>query len=203
MNLLCGERADFLRRIISYTSADVDLADRLCEVFGSFSSIFEAPSEKLMRVKGMTEDCAVLLTLLPSIVRRALTERHPLPKNITDPKLADHLSARYFALAEEILIVIYADQNGKILDLREYGDLRGDTVSARISSVTDTAVAIRAKQLIWVHNHPGGFAIPSASDNASLSMILSACRDLGITVCDQIILADDDYVSVKDSKNER
>lgn len=202
MNLLCEERADFLRRIISYTSANVDLADRLCEMFGSFSSIFEASPEKLLRIGGMTEDCAVLLTLLPSLVRRALTERHPLPKNTADPKLAKHLSARYFALAQEILIVIFADQNGKILDLREYGDMRSDTVSARISSITETAVAIGAKQLIWVHNHPGGFAIPSASDNASLSLILTACRDLGITVCDQIILADDDYVSIKDSGHQ-
>jgi len=203
MNLLAQERTDFLRRLLTFTTADETVSDNLCASFGSFSSIFEASPEKLMRVAGMTEDCAALIALLPAIVRRALTERHPLPKNIADPKLGEHLSARYFALSEEILTVIFADKNGKILDLREYGDLRSDTVSTRISSIAETAVAIGAKQLIWAHNHPGGFAIPSANDNAALSMILAACRDLGITVCDHIIIADDDYVSVKDSQNER
>ena len=200
MNLLTEERTDFLRRLISYTSANADLADRLCDAFGSFSSIFEAPPEKLLRVEGMTEDCAVLLTLLPVLVRRALTERNPRPKNISDPKLASHLSARYFALSQEILTVIYAGENGTILDLREYGDFRIDNVSARISSIAETAVSIGAKQLIWVHNHPGGFAIPSADDNASLSMILKVCREFGITVYDHIVIADDDYVSLKDSR---
>ncbi len=202
MNLLNPVKTDFLQRLIAMTSAGGTVFDNLCEAFGSFSSIFEAPPEKLLRIEGMTEDCAVLLTLLPSIVRRALIKRHPLPKNIAGTKLADHLSARYFALSEEILTVIFADKNGKILDLREYGDLRSDTVSTRISTISDTAVAIGAKQLIWVHNHPGGFAIPSAGDNTSLSMILKACRDLGVTVYDHILIADDDYVSIKESIRE-
>ncbi|HOP10040.1 MAG TPA: JAB domain-containing protein [Oscillospiraceae bacterium] len=203
MNLLTKERTDFLRRLLAFTSADKAVSDNLCTSFGSFSSIFEAPPEKLMRVAGMTEERAALIALLPAIVRRALTERHPLPKRIDDPALADHLTARYFALSEEMLTVIFADKSGKILDLREYGDLHSDTVSTRISSIAETAVAIGANQLIWAHNHPGGFAIPSANDNAALSMILAACRDLGITVYDHIIIADDDYVSIKESVKER
>jgi len=199
MDLLSKERADFLHRLLAFTSADETVFENLCAAFGSFSSIFEAPPEKLLRIEGMTEDCAVLIALLPSIVRKALTERNPLPKNIADPKLGEHLSARYFALSEEILTVIFADRNGKILDLREYGDLRSDTVSTRISSITETAVAIGAKQLIWAHNHPGGFAIPSEDDNTALSLILAACRDLDITVYDHILIADDDYVSLKES----
>jgi len=203
MNLLTHERADFLRRLLAFTSADEAVFENLCQAFGSFSSIFEASPEKLMRIEGMTEDCAVLITLLPSIIRRALIERHPLPKTITDSKLAEHLSARYFALSEEILTVIFADANGKIFDLREYGDFRSDTVSTRISSITEAAVALGAKQLIWAHNHPGGFAIPSANDNMALAMTLTACRDLDITVYDHIIIADDDYVSIKESAKER
>jgi len=203
MNLLTQTKTDFLRRLLAFTAADSAVFDNLCEAFGSFSSIFEASPEKLLRVKGMTEDCAVLLTLMPSIVRRALTQRHPLPKRIEDPALADHLSARYFALSQEILTVIFADGNGKILDLREYGDLRSDTVSTRICTIADTTVAIGAKQLIWAHNHPGGFAIPSEGDNTALSMILAACRDLGIAVYDHIIIADDDYISLKDSGSSK
>jgi DNA repair protein RadC len=203
MNLLTGTKTDFLRRLLVMTTADEKMFDNLCGAFGSFSSIFEAPPEKLMRIEGMTEDCAALITLLPSLVRRALVERHPLPKNMADPKLGEYLSARYFALSDEILTVIFADKNGKILDLREYGDVRSDNVGTRISSVADTAVAVGAKQLIWTHNHPGGFAIPSADDNTALSMILKACRDLGITIYDHIIIADDDYISLKESQNER
>ncbi|HNX15424.1 MAG TPA: JAB domain-containing protein [Oscillospiraceae bacterium] len=203
MNLLTGTKADFLRRLLMMTSTDEKVFDNLCGAFGLFSSIFEASPEKLMRIEGMTEDCVALITLLPSLVRRALIKRHPLPKNIADPKLGEHLSARYFALSDEILTVIFADKNGKILDLREYGDVRSGNVGTRISSIADTAVAVGAKQLIWTHNHPGGFAIPSADDNTALSMILKACRDLGITVYDHIIIADDDYISLKESQNER
>lgn len=199
MSILQEDRADFLHRLLSFTSADEAVADRLCVSFGSFSSIFEAPPEKLLRIEGMTEDCAVLLTLLPAIIRRALTERNPQPKNLADPKLAGHLSARYFGLSREFLTVIYADAEGTILDLREYGDFHIDNVSTRISSISDTALSLGAKQLVWAHNHPGGFAIPSADDNMALSMMLRACRDLGITVYDHIIIADDDYVSFKDS----
>ncbi len=203
MSCLPEDRADFLRRLLSFTSADEAVADRLCTSFGSFSSIFEAPPEKLRRIEGMTEDCAVLLTLLPAIIRRALTERHQQPKNLSDPKLADHLTARYFGLSHEFLTVIYADAEGVILDLREYGDFHIDNVSTRISSIADTALAVGAKQLVWAHNHPGGFAIPSADDNMALSLMLRACRDLGITVYDQIIIADDDFVSVKESERPK
>ena len=49
------------------------------------------------------------------------------------------------------------------------------------------------------HNHPSGVALPSADDNATTLAVYDALRTVDIRLLDHIIVADDDFVSIRDN----
>ena len=53
--------------------------------------------------------------------------------------------------------------------------------------------------MILAHNHPSGLAVPSEADNAATEQIRYALKALGVELVDHIIIADGDYVSLRDS----
>ena len=46
------------------------IAHELINIFGSLSAAFDAPFEELLKIKGMTENAAVLMKMVPAIFRR-------------------------------------------------------------------------------------------------------------------------------------
>ena len=47
------------------------------------------------------------------------------------------------------------------------------------------------------HNHPSGVALPSPDDNAATLSTFDALRTVSVELVDHIIVADDDFVSLR------
>ena len=78
------------------------------------------------------------------------------------------------------------------------------TISAAAISVrkiVDAAISNNATGVILAHNHPGGVAIPSPNDVAVTRKIYLALNSIDITLHDHIVVAGDDYVSLRESGN--
>ena len=60
-------------------------------------------------------------------------------------------------------------------------------------------MSIIASGIILAHNHPGGLAIPSDDDLNATRIIQEALMPMDIVVRDHIIIAGNDFVSLKDS----
>ena len=54
--------------------------------------------------------------------------------------------------------------------------------------------------MLLAHNHPSGVALPSNADSQTTLQIRRALADIGVELVDHIIVADDDFVSLRDSK---
>ena len=52
---------------------------------------------------------------------------------------------------------------------------------------------------ILAHNHPSGFALPSMADIETTKTVSSALSLVGVRLLDHIVVADDDYVSMRQS----
>jgi len=60
------------------------------------------------------------------------------------------------------------------------------------------ALRHHAAALIFAHNHPSGDPKPSPDDVSLTRQLICACRVMGITVHDHLIIGDDTYFSFAD-----
>jgi DNA repair protein RadC len=59
---------------------------------------------------------------------------------------------------------------------------------------------IEATAIIMVHNHPGRKPKPSAEDIASTKRVAEAAEKVDVQLLDHIIIAGDDYFSMRERK---
>lgn len=175
------------------------LAARLLSEFGCYSGVFDAPADRLLKTEAVSEETAALIKLFPALCGGMRRQETPMPKNIGDKSFGDALTARFYGCCEELLTAVAADRNGRILGVLELRQSRYSRIELYIPQIVDFAVRLNAAGVVLAHNHPDGFAIPSADDNAASAALRRALWVLNITLCDHIIVAGDDYVSMRDS----
>ena len=61
------------------------------------------------------------------------------------------------------------------------------------------AVTAGATILALAHNHPSGNALPSKSDIETTKLISVTLQNVGVSLIDHYIIADNDYISLRDS----
>ena len=62
------------------------------------------------------------------------------------------------------------------------------------------ALGANATSVVLAHNHPSGLAIPSGDDVQTTKRVAMALRAVDIELADHIVVADEDFVSLVDSK---
>ena len=74
-----------------------------------------------------------------------------------------------------------------------------DAVTLNLRKIVELAFRCNASAVILAHNHPSGVALPSPDDNQTTLMAWDALRKVGVELLDHIIVADDDFVSLKEN----
>jgi DNA repair protein RadC len=77
------------------------------------------------------------------------------------------------------------------------GGLNRTTVDPK--KIFKIALDERASAIIFAHNHPSGFLLPSEQDITTTSRLVKAGKMLEINVIDHIIIGGDDYFSFSES----
>ena len=54
--------------------------------------------------------------------------------------------------------------------------------------------------MVLAHNHPSGIALPSREDVETTRRLAQALDAVGVILADHIIVADEDFVSLADSR---
>ena len=70
------------------------------------------------------------------------------------------------------------------------------SIAAR--KVVKAALDANATSVVLSHNHPSGLALPSPEDRQTTLALKAALEAVGIVLADHIIVADDDFVSLRD-----
>ncbi|HPU58813.1 MAG TPA: JAB domain-containing protein, partial [Candidatus Avimonas sp.] len=69
-----------------------------------------------------------------------------------------------------------------------------------VRKILEQAIRNHATAVVIAHNHPNGFALPSVEDQQTTKKITNALSVAGIQLVDHLIVADDDYVSMRSTK---
>lgn len=195
-------RALELLLFFSRFQGDVNpLAHELLAAFGSLAGVLDAPPEELAKVPGVGENTVVLLKLIPAIAARYLASRTSGEVIVSDSASLYNLFLPYFFGARnEMSFLACFDGKLKLLGVKKISEGSPNANEISVRKISAEALALNATVVVLAHNHPSGLATPSEEDIFSTRYIQDALRPLGIVLYDHVILADDDMVSLKDSK---
>lgn len=177
------------------------LAHTLIEEFGSLSGILDAGPQQLMNITGVGEHTATLLSLIPQVCRRYYQEKAdiPVPKDNYVDVLGRRLVAASVGRMVEVVYLFCFDNRMKELYYGVIGEGILDTVNVVTRKVAEIAIRTEATCIVLGHNHPTGFALPSAADRQNTLELRRMLAPLSIRLLDHIVVAGDDFVSMAQS----
>ena len=177
-----------------------ELAHALLARFGSLDAVFHASVEELREVPGVGSHTAILLTMIPQIMKKSAVSRTGEIHQITSSRDAGrYLIPRFLEEQDEVVLMLCLDNKRSILCCCEMGRGVVNTVNINIRRAVEKALRVKASSVILAHNHPGGLAIPSREDDLVTKNLYNALEIVGIHLEDHIIVADGDYVSMADT----
>jgi DNA repair protein RadC len=176
-----------------------EIAHRLVNTFGSIPAVFDAPINLLKEVEGVGESVAVFIKLIPELTRIYSEKKFSAANHSLELKnLCDKLCLKFIGRTEETVAIMLFDAKGKLIydGIVSKGTVNAvDMYSRRI---IELIVLYNACSLILAHNHPSGFAVPSKADIESTKHLSKVLHNMRVTLVDHIIVADNDYVSMRD-----
>lgn len=175
------------------------IAHKMLDEFGNLAALFEADPAEISKRCGVTENVAILISLIPPLTRRYLRIQSE-KKALNSSSLAGEYAVSLFAgkVYEHFYVICLNSQNKvNYAALVHKGTINEAPVYPRL--IVEAALRHRANSVILAHNHPGGSLKPSADDIRVTKNIVDALETISVKVLDHIIVAGDKYMSFAES----
>ena len=173
------------------------LAHELIARFGTLSNVLDADESELMRVPGVGGNAAVLLTMMPQLMRRyQMSLRGAKPEITNFHEARAYCMPLFLGAKEEHAYLVCLDQSGRVLHLALLHTGTIDEVTLYPRLVVETALRHRAYAVLLAHNHPGGIAEPSQADYDTTVSLVRTLAGIQIRLMDHLIFADDQAYSM-------
>ena len=168
-----------------------NIAHELITRFGDLAGVFDADIEDIRKVKGVTENAAVLLKMIP-----LLAEKYAVAKELQDDEAAsldritNILKASFLAATEEKFILVCLDCNFKMIDMEEFDFTSGkDHINIEPVDILRYAIQSKADLVIFSHNHTGSSPSPSSDDIHTTTELYKKLKMVGIKLYDHLIFS--------------
>ena len=171
------------------------LAHRLLERYRTICCVCDAPIDELQRDFGLSENAAALLKLLPEMSRLYNESRLQENNAIDLETLGDIVKQKFIGRTSEVVVLVLGDAKGKMVyfDVIAKGSVSSSDFPVR--KIVELAIRHNAKIAFIAHNHPSGSALPSQTTK----LIAQVLRNVGVRLLDHYIVADGDYISLRES----
>ena len=196
---------DGLELILGYCLSGPALFDLINALFDRYqdpSNIFEASYEELMRVRGMTSNIAVLLSIIRPI-SEIMNSMVSSDDKIATPRVAfDFFRRMYSGVKVEQFKIVCIDK--KFMPYSCFTAARGTTFGVDINTdrIIDMLRQRNCTRCIAAHNHPGGSCMPTKLDAESTRCLAEAFARRGIELLDHIIIGTDGEFSMARQPDE-
>ncbi len=173
-----------------------DLIDR----FGSLAGVFDASMRELTQVPGIGENAALLIKLVPQMMKKCQLSRvNDIRIFRSSKELGRFLVPRFMDERDEVALLLCLDSRKSLIccELLNRGVVNAVDITVR--RLVELALKNKAASLVLAHNHPEGIVLPSREDEAFTRKAREALRLMGMELLDHIIVAGDRYFSMRDS----
>ena len=196
------EELHALELLLFYALPRIDtnpIAHDLLNHFGNLRNVLEAPVEQLMAIKGLGEHAAILLSLVRGLSQKYMISGDSAAPLNTLEDCGAYLVNRFIGQRNEVVMLLCLDAKRAPLCCRIVSE--GSVNAAEISTrkVVEAALSVNATSVILAHNHPSGIAVPSMQDIVTTRRMGAALSAVDIVLEDHFVVADRDYVSLRQS----
>ena len=177
-----------------------EIAHRLLNEFKTLSGVFDAPVEELCKIKGISTHSATLIKLIPEVMSVYHTDKTKDIEIVNSTREAGKFFVpRFYGKKNEEVHVLLLDDKKKVIRCDKLFEGTVNSTPITVKKVVAAAVNSNATAVVLAHNHPGGIALPSRADISATEKIFKALKLINVELCDHIVVADDDFVSMADS----
>ena len=176
-----------------------DAAKAALKRFKTLQGVFEASSNELCEVEGIGPKNLFGIKLIKAVADRYLKKKLIKKDPVNNSKeLFDYLYHSIRDKRQESFNVVFLDAKNKVIttEMLFKGTLTASSVYPR--EVVQAALNHNAAALIFAHNHPSGDPTPSTEDVSITRRLIFACRVMGITVHEHIVIGDTRFFSFAD-----
>ena len=169
------------------------LAARLIGQFGSLGAALSASPEELASVEGMDAS------------RALLHRRYYLSRPFSGARLTgttdfgNFLLPFFYGAREELVYLLALDAAGRLLTCTCLSEGSVNSANVPMRKLMRAALSANASGVVLAHNHPAGIALPSHEDVELTRRLQQALDVVDILLLDHLVIADDDFVSLRDS----
>lgn len=185
--------------LLAYLLRDQILAERLMERFGELNQIAEASTIELRQIFGIGIATAERIQAAFELSRRlndSFPEEYPCIENPYEVYML--VRAEYQRQKQEILKALLLNTRNRVLKIEtiSVGTFNFSVIHPR--EIYRVALRHNAASIILIHNHPSGSPEPSFDDIQVTKQIAKGGKMVGIRLLDHIIIANEDYISLKE-----
>ena len=164
------------------------IAHRLMEKFGLLDAVFAADRAALEEVEGIGENASTLISLMFPLMRRIRASSGAHETILSDTEQAGaYFLDLFLGEREEKLYEVCLDAKGRLLACHLVAEGDTESVQLNMRKIVENALKCGASSVL----------LPSPADNATTLSVFDALRTVGVELADHIIVADDDFVSLR------
>lgn len=173
----------------------------LIEAYGSLNAVFNAPREELVKFKGITDKSVMLFKMFAPVTAYCEAESCGNKFEFRDPnRMGQYIFSKFYGLKKEKMGILLMDGFYRNLGFEFVSEGDFNQTAVPISTIVKLALNRNASAVVIAHNHPTGYALPSAADAEATQRLRDALAYVGIRLYDHIIIEENDYVSMKYSQ---
>lgn len=194
---------EILELLLSYTmplDEARDTAQELLKKFKGLKGVLDASMDDFDASGRMDKKTAVLLKLTKELLGVYLKER--ISKNDVFRSRKDVLDFLKVTLSGERLekfLAIYLNIGNEFLGIELLYEGTFERIEVHPRKVIEMAFKYNARSVIFVHHHPGGYALPTQADMRLTRVLKDAASAVDIKVYDHLITGGNgEYLSAKE-----
>ncbi|MBQ3784966.1 MAG: DNA repair protein RadC [Alphaproteobacteria bacterium] len=161
----------------------------LLMTFGSLAEVLCAPTDELIKVKGIKETTANFLKVIRRVSQQiALNKIQEHPVLSHWEQLLDYAQNTYTGETAEKLYILFLDPRLKLIraQMHQVGSVNHIPVDPR--DILKSALNLNASAVILMHNHPSGDPHPSKDDIIMTEKIQQALETVNIKLLEHLVI---------------
>ncbi len=180
-----------------------ELAHTILNAFGGkLVNVINADYDKLREIKGISEHTATFFVLLRQFSQKYLVDSY-CGGNYNYAENADmmcELCKRMFiGIPNEVIYAASLSSELDIISSKKLHDGGFDAAVITPRALVDFAISEKSNNIVIIHNHPNGSALPSREDIATTATLVFTLKALNVDIIDHIIVGRDSTFSMRSS----
>lgn len=176
-----------------------EMAHRLIEQFGSLHGVLSAEPSEIMRISGVTQNAAVLLSMIRAVSWYDVCDRLNGTVLDTYGKVCNYFAEIYLYEERETVRLAMLDQELHVRRCETISEGHPSAARITVRSITEAMYRANCNIAVLAHNHPRGTAKISSEDIAVTRHLAETLAKASISLVDHVVVASNRAVSLREA----